>query len=90
MKANEAKLKNKVSELLMLIEAKGLWHEDVRWRNMGCYKSKGAINPVLFDLVHVRELASPKSDDWIARAMEALFGILQESDSEEESDSVRV
>lgn len=88
--SERAKLKNKVSELLMLIEAKGFWHEDVQWKNMGCYKSNGAINPVLFDLIHVRELESPKSDDWIARGIDALFGISQESYSEEESDSIHV
>jgi hypothetical protein len=88
--SERANLKKKVSALLKLIEAKGLWHDDVRWRNMGCYKSKGTVNPVLFDLVHVKELASPKSDGWIGRAMEALFcGISQESDSEKESDFIR-
>jgi len=59
---------------------------------MGCYKLDGTITPVLFDLVHVSHLAPPKSDDWIARAMNTLFEISQESHSKEEgeSDSIRV
>lgn len=33
-KSERAKLRNRVHGLLMLIEKKGFWHQDVRWRNM--------------------------------------------------------
>jgi len=41
--SERTKLKNKVSEMLMFIEAKVLWHDDVRWGSMGCYKADGTL-----------------------------------------------
>ena len=59
---------------------------------MGCYKkSNSTINPVLFDLIHVRELESPKTYHWIEQAMDDLFNVSQESrPEEEESDYARI
>jgi hypothetical protein len=66
--------KIKITALLNDIHNLGLWHDDVHWRNTGCYTSGVERMPVLFDLVHVDILETPISDRWIAKSLVNLFG----------------
>jgi orotate phosphoribosyltransferase-like protein len=49
-------------------------HKDVRWRNIGKYKSRnGAIALVVFDLHDVVDYNVDAHHDWIENAMNSLY-----------------
>ena len=72
--------REKIVQLLERIHSLGCYHDDVRWRNMGCYK-KGSkecddLLPILFDLIHVKEFEREvefHSREWIGEGLKNLF-----------------
>jgi hypothetical protein len=54
----------------------GKVHEDVRWRNIGKYKSKdGSVGLVVFDLHDVVDYNVDAHGDWIENAVKSLYDV---------------
>jgi hypothetical protein len=67
-----------ITKLLERIHNLGYYHDDVHWRNMGCYRDDAGVNvPILLDLIHVNEFAlkssSSNSKEWIQKGLRNLF-----------------
>lgn len=67
-----------ITKLLERIHNLGYYHDDVHWRNMGCYRDDAGVNvPILLDLIHVKEFAikspSSNSKEWIQKGLRNLF-----------------
>lgn len=68
--------KSSIGELLERIHSSGLWHNDVRWANIGyyCQPDSGDIKlPVLYDLIHIHEHDAEKCVNWVQKGMVGLF-----------------
>jgi len=70
LKAIETTLKNDYA-------AKGFYHDDVRWRNIGIRRSPGKLRAVVFDMESVKcvKKMSPEqrpAEDWVADTMSDL------------------
>lgn len=53
---------------------KGLYHDDVKWRNIGCYiTNSGKTTIVLYDLHRIRKYSRSESLQWVDNAMNYLF-----------------
>ena len=54
---------------------RNLYHNDVKWRNIGYYKEKksGKSLPVLYDLESVQDMTECGDLSWIQRSMDSLF-----------------
>ena len=52
--------------------AKGFYHDDVRWRNIGIRRSKEEVHPVVFDMESVKRVEEMSSEqkpdsDWVTK-----------------------
>ena len=76
--------RDKIIVLLERIHDLGYYHDDIHWRNMGCYKvsarkeggEEEELFPILFDLIHVKEFdptGDSNSKSWIAEGLLNLF-----------------
>jgi hypothetical protein len=64
---------DEVLAALAKIQDKGKTHRDVRWRNIGKYKSGGAVVIVVYDLHDVVNYDADAHSAWIGDAMTALY-----------------
>jgi hypothetical protein len=64
---------DEVFAALTKIQAKGKVHRDVRWRNIGKYKSGGSVVIVVYDLHDVVNYDDDAHSAWISDAMTALY-----------------
>eukprot|EP01036_Dinobryon_divergens_P027628 gene27628-36433_t len=67
-----------ITKLLERIHNLGYYHDDVYWRNMGCYRDDAGVDvPILLDLIHVKKFAlkspSSNSKEWIQKGLRNLF-----------------
>ena len=67
-----------IFNLMERIHNLGYYHNDVHWRNIGCYRADAGVNvPILIDLIHVKEFAlkrpSSNSTEWIQKGLRNLF-----------------
>jgi hypothetical protein len=58
-------------------ERQGTVHRDVRWRNIGKYRSRsGAVALVVFDLYDVVAYDVDAHHNWIEEAMHSLYMVM--------------